>query len=156
MPRILFFIASLFFTVNAIAEKAPTFNLPSDQGQVSLEKLGKKLVYVDFWATWCTPCRKSFPWMNEMQKKYADKGFQIVAINLDNKRERAHTFLKKYPADFTIVYDPEGKTADDYKVKVMPSSYFVDAKGNLVGKHYGFRDSDKAKLEEEIRKLLGI
>lgn len=157
MLRIALLALTLFLASSAsFAEKAPGFTLESDNGKVSLEDLKDKLIYVDFWATWCAPCRTSFPWMNEMNKKYKDKGLKILAINLDNKRGRVKTFLEKYPAEFTILYDPEGKTADDFKVKVMPSSYFINDKGEIVGNHFGFRSKDADALEQEIIKQLGL
>lgn len=152
----IFLTLFLLLTVSAVhAEKAPEFNLKTDQGHISLSKQST-VVYVDFWATWCTPCRKSFPWMNEMHNKYKDKGLKIIAVNLDDNSKRAQNFLKKFPADFTIAYDPDGQTADAYKVRVMPSSYLIDAKGNIINKHYGFLNKDKDKLEAEFKKALKL
>jgi len=144
------------FSLNqyAHAEKAIDFNLPSDNGNIKLSSLKGNIVYVDYWASWCPPCRKSFPWMNKMHSKYEAQGLKIIGISLDSTRKNANKFLKKMPALFNIAYDHEGKTADDYKVQVMPTSYLIDRKGNLIYTHKGFNNKDKQKLEEEFKKAL--
>ena len=135
---------------------APALVLPDGAGQtVALESLRGKVVYVDFWASWCGPCKRSFPWMNEMAQKYGAKGFAIVAVNLDRKREDADRFLKSTPADFTVVFDPAGTTPAAWQVKGMPSSYLVDATGKVVLVESGFRDDRKAEVEERIRAAVG-
>ena len=135
---------------------APALVLPDAAGQsVALESLRGKVVYVDFWASWCGPCKRSFPWMNEMAQKYRAKGFAIVAVNLDRKREDADRFLKATPADFTIVFDPAGTTPAAWQVKGMPSSYLVDATGKVLMVESGFRDDRKAEVEERIRVAVG-
>ena len=156
MRSLTILIFVIFFASTANAAKAPNFSLKTDNGKITLSKVKKKVIYVDFWATWCTPCRKSFPWMNEMHNKYKKKGLKIIAINLDDNPKRAKTFLKKYPADFTVAYDPEGTTADKYKVKVMPSSYLVGKNRKLLSTHYGFKNKEKDALEAEFRKALGL
>ena len=140
----------------ALGEIAPAFALSNAAGQdVDLEKLRGSVVYVDFWASWCGPCKRSFPWMNEMSRKYGPKGFTIVAINVDKKREDAEKFLKFAPAEFTVVYDPAGKAPAAWQVKAMPSSYLVDASGKVVLVETGFKDERKGEVEERIRAALG-
>jgi thiol-disulfide isomerase/thioredoxin len=148
------FMVTFLFPFNTYAGAAPEFDLPSADGQVSLSSLRGKVVYVDFWATWCVPCRKSFPWMNEMLERYQDKGLEIVAINLDEDRGNVPRFLEKYPAKFTVLFDPEGESAGKYQVKGMPSSYLIDRKGQLISSHVGFRNEDKEELESQIRAAL--
>ena len=70
-----------------------------------------KVIYVDFWASWCGPCRRSFPWLNHMQAKYGEKGFTVIGVNVDPSREDAQLFLDKYTATFPLVYDPDGELA---------------------------------------------
>jgi cytochrome c biogenesis protein CcmG/thiol:disulfide interchange protein DsbE len=138
-------------------EPAPTFSLPTAAGDpVSLDRLRGHVVYVDFWASWCGPCRRSFPWMNEMQQKYAANGLAIVGVNVDKRRPDAERFLQQTPATFAIVYDPAGKTPEAYGVKGMPSSYLIDADGRVVAVETGFRDEQKAELEARIRELLAL
>ena len=148
-------ILSLAINSNALASnKAPTFNLQGDNGEISLDQYKGQVVYVDFWASWCVPCKHAFPWMNDLHKRYGDKGLKIVAINLDKDKKDAHTFLKLFPADFEVAYDPEGVAAESYRVKVMPTAYLIDQQGNLVKSHKGFRIEQSGDMEETIRKLL--
>jgi len=145
---------TLFLGSCAYAQKAPTFELPGNHKTINLENLKGKVVYLDFWASWCDPCRKSFPWMNDMHSRYDSKNFTIVAVNLDSSKADALKFLQKMPANFDIAYDPEGSVATKYNLKAMPSSYLIDKKGKLVFAHKGYREGDTAEIEEKIRKLL--
>lgn len=136
------------------AEPAPALNLPTENGSVSLSDLKGKVVLLDFWASWCGPCRQSFPWMNDMQAKYSDQGFEVVAVNLDQDKEAATEFLDQIPANFTIAYDTEGATPEAYKVMGMPSAYLIDRDGNIHSQHIGFHNDRKDSYEEDIRSLL--
>ncbi|MDH5301356.1 MAG: TlpA family protein disulfide reductase [Gammaproteobacteria bacterium] len=133
---------------------APAFTVAGQKGNITLSQYRGKVVMLDFWASWCGPCRHSFPWMNEMQAKYQSKGLEVVAISLDSEREPANKFLEKYPAKFTIGFDLNGSVADKYEVSVMPTSYLIDRKGNIAEVHYGFRSEDAGKLEAKIKELL--
>jgi cytochrome c biogenesis protein CcmG/thiol:disulfide interchange protein DsbE len=119
-----------------------------------LETLRGRVVYVDFWASWCGPCRRSFPWMNEMQDRYRDRGFTVVAVNVDKKRADADRFLQANVARFAVVYDPDGKAPLAYDVAGMPSSYLIDRNGKVVAVEAGFRDERAAAREGAIRSLL--
>ncbi|HYR01553.1 MAG TPA: TlpA disulfide reductase family protein, partial [Casimicrobiaceae bacterium] len=112
--------------------------------------------YVDFWASWCGPCRRSFPWMNEMHAKYGPNGLTVIGVNVDKRRPDAERFLQQTPAAFTIVYDSAGKTPEAYAVKGMPSSYLIDSAGKVVAVESGFRDEQKGELEARIRSLLAL
>ena len=149
-----FLLFSLFLAPVAMATKAPVFELPGDSGPISLEQYRNQVVYVDFWASWCVPCKHSFPWMNKMQERYGEDGFKVIGINVDKDKALANKFLELVPASFDIAYDPEGEVADLYSLKVMPSSYLIDRDGNLVHAHKGFKSSDGSRMEDMIRKLL--
>jgi len=137
------------------AQPAPNLNLKTlENSNLKISDLKGDVVYVDFWATWCPPCRQSFPWMEEMYQRYSDLGFKVVAISLDNKREVIDQFLKTMKVNFTIAHDPSGESANEFKVKGMPSSYLIDRKGNIHMTHLGFNDRDKEKLESEIKNLI--
>ncbi len=139
----------------APGDAAPAFVLPTaDIGTISFEALRGRVVYVDFWASWCGPCRRSFPWMNELHQRYGARGLTIVAINVDAKREDADRFLRQYPATFAVVYDPTGATPRAYDVKAMPSSYLVDRAGRIAAIEHGFLDERRAAIDERIRTLL--
>lgn len=113
-----------------------------------------EIVYVDFWASWCAPCRKSFPWMNQMQAAYEAKGFKIIAVNVDQERALADKFLHDVPVQFDVIYDKEGRLAKSFKVKGMPSSYLIDSEGNIKVAHKGFFEKNLEQYENEIRSLL--
>ena len=118
------------------------------------DKLQGKVVLVDFWASWCGPCRKSFPWLNLMQQQHAADGLLILAVNEDQSRADAAAFLAKYPAQFNVLYDQDGEVATRYKVNGMPSSYLIDKKGNVRFAHRGFKQADIDTFEQQIRQLL--
>lgn len=144
----------ILFSPLTHAQKAPTFVLPGDKQNINLEKLKGKVVYLDFWASWCDPCRKSFPWMNDMHSRYDSKDFTIIAVNLDSSKKEAANFLNKVPANFPIAYDPEGTVAASYNLKAMPSSYLIDKNGSLVYSHKGYREGDTAIIEKKIASLI--
>jgi thiol-disulfide isomerase/thioredoxin len=152
-----FFTALLLLAISNLAlasQPAPLINLPGVTGTVQSAEFKGKVIYVDFWASWCKPCKQSFPWLNGMQAKYEKQGFEIVAINLDQEQNAANDFLQALPAQFTVAFDPSGKTAEQFHVQGMPSSYLIDRQGNMRAVHIGFRDEDRAKLEQAVTKLL--
>ncbi len=134
---------------------APAFTLSGPDGPVKLDQYRGKLVYVDFWASWCGPCRQSFPWMNEMQARYGSQGLQIVGINVDAKSDDARNFLSTTPARFAIAFDPSGATPRAYGVKGMPSSVLIGPDGKVLYEHSGFRAADREALESRIKTALG-
>ena len=150
----IFLLLTFLTSPAALATKAPVFELPGDSGTVSLKQYRNQVVFIDFWASWCVPCKYSFPWMNEMQERYGEDGFKVIGINVDKDKAMAQKFLELVPASFDIAYDPEGEVADLYSLKVMPSSYLIDRDGNLVHAHKGFKTSDGSRMEDMIRKLL--
>lgn len=134
---------------------APAFTLSGPDGAVKLEQYRGKLVYLDFWASWCGPCRQSFPWMNEMQARYGSQGLQIVGINVDAKADDARSFLGTTPARFAIAFDPSGTAPRAYGVKGMPSSVLIGPDGKVLFEHSGFRAADREALESRIKTALG-
>ncbi len=133
-----------------VGNTVPSFSLPSNRGKVDSMSLKGKLVYVDFWASWCVPCKQSFPWMNEMQAKYGDRGLYVLAINVDAKAADAEKFLTQVPAKFQIAFDASGETPKQFAVKSMPSSYLIDGDGRAIYVHTGFRESDTTSIEAAI------
>lgn len=113
-----------------------------------------KVVLVDFWASWCEPCRQSFPWMQAMQQKYADQGLVIIAVNVDREPAKAAAFLQAHPANFAIRYDPEGRLAKQFNVQGMPSSFVLGRDGKPAAKHQGFFQAKQASYEAELVRLL--
>lgn len=148
MRRYLFVSVLMAITVAAgsVPAAEPAFDLAQYRG---------KVVYLDFWASWCKPCRHSFPWMNDMQQKYGADGLVIVAVNVDEQHADAEEFLKETPAGFTVIYDPAGKLAEQYGIYGMPSSFVIGRDGQVLQKHQGFFDDSPAKYEAELRADLG-
>jgi thiol-disulfide isomerase/thioredoxin len=129
---------------------APSFALPTIDGRADLTQLRGRWVYVDFWASWCAPCKQSFPFMNAMRSKFRDRGLEIVAINVDAKRADADRFLRQVPAEFVIAFDPAGETAKRFAVKSMPSAYLIDPGGRVRVIHRGFKGADAEAIERKI------
>jgi len=138
----------LLLTVSPV--KAEIYNID----QLDLKDHQGKVVYLDFWASWCKPCQKSFPWMNSLLAKYPAADFTIITINLDAESDAMHHFLDKVKADFDIYHDPSGQIAEQFKVEGMPTSYLIDASGKAVKKHIGFYTKQVDKYEREIEELL--
>ena len=113
-----------------------------------------KVVYLDFWASWCVPCRHSFPWMNKMHNELSDKGLVVIGVNLDEEQKSADAFLKSIPVNFKVIYDPKGELAMKYKVKGMPSAYIFDRTGKLVKTHIGFKNKDADSARTYIESVL--
>jgi len=136
-------------------QPAPDVELPAAiDAAPRLSALKGKLVYVDFWASWCGPCRQSFPWMNEMQAKYGAKGLQVVAINLDAKRADADAFLAQVPARFGLAFDAAGSSAKRFGVKGMPTSVLIGRNGEVLMVHQGFREDERQALEARLAAAL--
>jgi thiol-disulfide isomerase/thioredoxin len=136
----------------ALACLAPAVLAADDP--LDLARLRGKVVVIDFWASWCAPCRQSFPWLNEMQAKYRDRGLVVIGVNVDRERGEADRFLQQTPADFQIVYDPDGALASRYQVPGMPSSYVIGRDGRQAGVHIGFRKGTREERETELERLL--
>jgi cytochrome c biogenesis protein CcmG/thiol:disulfide interchange protein DsbE len=127
---------------------------PTAATTLDLTSLRGKVVYVDFWASWCGPCRQSFPWMKEMQAKYAKDGLAIIAINVDQEKKSADEFLAEFNPAFTVLFDSSGALASQFKVQTMPSSFMLDRSGKPRFKHLGFHEKKRDGYEREISQLL--
>lgn len=125
-----------------------------DLAQFDLAAYKGKVVYLDFWASWCTPCRRSFPWLDALDKKHGTNGFVVVTVNVDTERKLASDFLAEVPVGFKVAYDPKGALASQWKLLGMPSSFLIDRNGKVRSSHQGFRAGDEAKRETEITQLL--
>ncbi len=121
---------------------------------LDLASLRGRVVYLDFWASWCGPCRLSFPWMETMKSAYEGQGLEIVAVNLDGDRADADKFLKRFHPTFDVRFDPKGEIAELYKVQGMPSSVLIDRHGVTRFTHVGFRPVDGPIYEAQLRELL--
>lgn len=146
-------LTSMPCTARAAAPKgaaAPSFTLPTATGSVSLDSLRARVVLVDFWASWCVPCKSSFPWMAAMHERYGEKGLTIVAINVDKSRKSAQDFLDKHPAPFVVAFDPDGKAAKAFRVWGMPTSYLVGRDRSILFSRSGFDPKHAKEVEAMI------
>jgi cytochrome c biogenesis protein CcmG, thiol:disulfide interchange protein DsbE len=137
-----------------VGQQAPDFDLQGKQGNVKLSDYKGKTVYLDFWASWCGPCKQSFPWMNDMHAKYASQGFAVVGINVDAKQSDATSFLEQTPAKFDVAFDARGSSPRSYGIKGMPSSVLIGPDGKVLAIHAGFKDEERGPLEEKIKSAL--
>ena len=154
MKKHIFALLLLSVSASSLAQEVPHIPVHTDSQPITLQNLKGQVVYVDFWASWCGPCRKSFPWLNAMQQKYGQRGFKVIAINVDSDRQLANGFLKEHRADFAIGYDAEGQLASAFQVKGMPSSFLIDRNGEIRHSHIGFREQESALMEEQIQGLI--
>ena len=127
----------------------------ADAARLNLDEFKGHVVYVDFWASWCGPCRESFPWMQDIQETYGGKGLKVLAINLDRDRGDAERFLRRFHTTFEIRFDPDGTLARRLHVEGMPTSVLIDKDGTIRFTHVGFRLSDSALYDYEIKRILG-
>ena len=155
-----FAIVGVAVSLNAVAvepgEPAPNCRLtPIDGGQSwALRQYRGKVLYVDFWASWCGPCAQSFPFMNQLARDFGGRGLEILAINLDEEPADAKAFLAEHPAGFTILSDAGGQCPQEFGVRAMPSSYLVDRNGMVHHVQVGFRAGESDKVRAAVEALL--
>lgn len=159
MKQIITVIFACLFSVALQAKElsgpAPDFALTTLDGEkVKLSDLKGHVVMINFWASWCGPCRQEMPLLNDIYASYKKAGFVLLGVNLDESAEDAKAFLKKTPVNFPVLIDSKGQVADLYKNQAMPSSYFVDRKGDLVYLHQGYRPGEEEDYKKVIKKLL--
>ena len=137
------------------AVPAPAFTLASRAGgQVSLADLKGQVVMINFWASWCGPCRQEFPALDQIYAKYKPMGFTLVAINVESEKADAEKFLAATPASFPILFDPDNKVSGSYGVSAMPTTVLVDRQGRVRWLHRAYKPGDEAKYIEQIRAVL--
>lgn len=124
------------------------------ESPVDLNNLRGRVVYLDFWASWCAPCRQSFPWMQEMQDTYRPQGLTVIAVDVDRKRRDAERFLAMVHTTFAVEFDPNGELAERFHVQGMPTGLLIDRRGVVRFTHIGFRPSDRARYEAQVQQVL--
>ncbi|WP_417698722.1 redoxin family protein [Pseudoalteromonas lipolytica] len=152
----LIFALFLFVSSAVIAEQsASTTVSPSQQQLAALLSQNKgKVVLLDFWASWCSPCRRSFPWLIEMQNTYREQGLTVIAVNIDVERADAEKFLTDFAVNFNIIYDPDAVIGRQYQLKGMPSSFLIDKEGIVRYQHTGFVINKLDQYEQHIKTLI--
>lgn len=139
-------------------QKAPDFSLQDLGGKaVSLSDFRGKVVFIDFWASWCPPCKKEFPELNKLLERYKDADVAVLAVNVDTKKAHAEGFVSGYPGlskKFFVLHDPGANVIRAYNAQAMPTSFIVDKSGVIRNIHFGYRDSDPQEWAVEIDRLL--
>jgi cytochrome c biogenesis protein CcmG/thiol:disulfide interchange protein DsbE len=144
--------ASLTFAAPAGAEPKlpPQATIPG----IDLAQYRGKVVYLDFWASWCGPCQLSFPFMRDLATRFGDRDLVVVAVNLDHDRSRAQGFLNKYHPNFPIAYDPAGASARAFHVADMPTSIVIGRDGRVRYVHRGFLPADEQTYFTHVSELI--
>ncbi len=154
---LIMFLAIFNLSANEVDAPAPDFTLKNLDGvDVSLSDFKGKVVVLDFWASWCGPCREEFPFLIELAKENIDKDFTILAVNIDTKIENCKKFIDKQKEKplFPILSDTKGKIPELYKVENMPTTYIIDRSGQVRFIHKGFAESYKEEYRKQIEYLL--
>ncbi len=137
------------------APAAPDFKLANRAGgEITLAELRGQVVMINFWASWCGPCRQEFPALDEMYRKYKPMGFTMVGINVESEKADAERFLGMRPVTFPILFDPQNTVSGSYGVKAMPTTVIVDRQGRLRWQHMAYKPGDEAKYIEQIRAMV--
>ena len=156
-----FFIIMIFPALAAagiVGKAAPDFILSSLDGKaVSLDKFKGTVVFLDFWASWCPPCKKEMPEIVTLAKKFNASGLSVVAVSVDKKKEHATAFMSTVPGAtgaLTVLHDPEASAVSAYMAQAMPTSFIIDRSGVIRFVHFGYREDDPVEWVKEIESLL--
>lgn len=139
-----------------VGQSAPDFKLSLLDGSksVKLSDYRGQVVYLDFWASWCGPCRQSLPAMNSLQTELFRKGFTVLAVNVDEDANAAKAFLKQFPVNYPVVADAQGATPDKFGLQGMPTSYLIDKNGKIALVHQGYKEGDLNVIRQAATQLL--
>lgn len=162
--RVVFFLILSALFAAAVAEAgvvnkpAPGFTLPDGAGaEVSLDDFAGRVVFLDFWASWCPPCKEEMPELKKLAARYSPEDLVVVAANIDKARSNADRFLSTLgplPEGMVVLYDPAGDVIADFRARAMPTSFIIDGSGTIRYVHFGFRENDPAKWTAEIDALI--
>jgi thiol-disulfide isomerase/thioredoxin len=142
-------------TKMAVGARALDFTRPSLAGRtVRLSSLRGHVVLLDFWATWCEPCKKELPLLSKLAPRWRQKGIEVVAVDVDDDAEAAKEFLRARDIHLVVVHDSNKKIANAYEPEKMPTSFAIDAAGVVRAINAGFEDGDEVKLEKQLVRLL--
>lgn len=143
--------------VNAasIQGKAPNFTLKSNTGKnIKLSELRGQVVLLNFWASWCGPCRQEMPLLEKLQRRYSSLGFTVLGVNVEDDSRKAKSYLKDVSVSFPILFDTTNKVSKQYKVSAMPSTVMIDRDGNMRYLHRGYKPGDEAQYKKWVKQLI--
>ena len=138
-----------------VGKRAPNFTLKSLDGKnLKLSEMTGNVVLINFWASWCGPCREEMPLLNALHNKYEPLGFTVLGVNVEEDLKGAKGFLKNFPVDFPVLLDNTNRVSKQYKVIAMPTTVVVDRDGNMRYLHQGYKSGDEAKYRQMVKKLI--
>ncbi len=135
-------------------EPPPVVMRDTTGAELDLRSLDGKVILVDFWASWCGPCRREMPFLQKLHERYARDGLVVVGVSIDKSTKKMNKFLRSTPVTFRIVHDPEVEVASKYELETVPSSYLIGRDGRIRSVHEGFEEDDAATLEAHVKRLL--
>ena len=139
----------------SLSGPAPDFTLKAMNGKnVKLSELAGNVVLINFWASWCGPCREEMPLLNDLHNKYEALGFTVLGVNVEEQAAPAIGFINKSPVDFPILFDNKNDVSKIYKVVAMPTTVVVDRDGNIRYEHKGYKSGDEKKYKKMVKKLV--
>lgn len=148
-------LGASLLSLGALADAAPDFTLKSNSGEnVRLAELRGKVVMLNFWASWCGPCRQEMPLLDGIYKRYNPAGFEYLGINVEEDNADAKKLIKELGVSFPILFDPESKASKLYDVEAMPTTVLIDKKGEIRYVNRGYKPGDENKYRDEIRELI--
>jgi peroxiredoxin len=151
-------VAVCLFAVTASAEpgtSAPEFTLVDSQGKtVSLSELRGQVVMINFWASWCGPCREEMPYLEQIHQRYERLGFTLLGINVEENSSAANAWLQDRPVSFPILYDPQNGVSKLYDVIAMPSTVLIDREGKVRYLHHGYQSGYENDYQDQVRALV--
>ena len=152
----LYLVVSYPIQAVELGDPAPNCELKhfKTQENLNINDLLGKVVYIDFWASWCPTCKKAFPALNQLHQELNAKGFEVFTVNLDEERKDADEFLRQHPVDFAVAYDDKKACPNRYHVLAMPASYIIDKQGIIRDIHLGFEEGDIIQVRNRILALL--
>lgn len=148
------FLAASLFAAAIVAVPCSALAAETD-GALDLAKYRGKVVYVDFWASWCAPCRLSFAYLNQLRASYDNKDLVIVTVNLDRDRKAAANFLQAVGTGLPVIYDPKGALATRFQVSAMPTSVVIGRDGRQRFVHHGYFDNKTSEYSKHVSVLVG-
>ena len=150
---------ALIFSSNALAAEegapAPDFTLKTlDGSNLKLSEQRGTVILLNFWASWCGPCRTEMPLLDDLYQEYRDYGFTVLGVNLDENRDQADRLLDKIPVTFPVLFDPQNSTSETYGVDAMPTTVLIDRNGVVRHHHRGYKDGYMDKNEDQVKALV--
>lgn len=143
--------------VHAISESAPApdFTLKSNSGKnIKLSELRGQVVMINFWASWCGPCRQEMPILNQLYQRYEPMGFTLLGVNVEEDSGAANKVLREIPVDFPVLYDNKNQVSETYQVRAMPSTILIDRDGKVRYLHKGYKPGYEEDYQKQVRELI--